>query len=1350
MPPFCLRGLSFVCLQLATLLLLLACSHLTRAAELQWDGGGGANNLYDTPANWDPDQTPTGGDNVTFSSEPGGTVILGAPSVADDVLISAGVWNFIGGNGTSLTNNGTVTIDALAGATLLVDPTATLTGPATWTTTSDASVGQADLGVLNVEGGGQFTSRNLRIGEQQFSLGTVTVEGLGSRIRSTASTDSTGIFVGADGVGTLNVMDGGLVDFEFPGSGAAPNLYVGDGLTSDGTLNISGAGSRVFAEDAFIGRSGLGTVSIADGGFLDQSFSTSPNASVGTNFGASGDIAISGDNSRWQAHEMLIGDAGLGTLIVIAGGEVSSSAQITVGDKVTTVDENSQPSNGIVIVSGVGSSAASSLSTTDDLTIGNHGQGRLLVDQGGSADVGNNLVIGQQLGNDAENRVTVDGAGSIIDAEDVVFVGLRGKAELEITGGGTVVNARGRAASLAGSHATVTIRDAGSTWNSTDNLFLGVISRADVSVENGGLLQSGTEVTVIGSQSGGDGRVTITGVDNRGTASDTADDVRSELRLQQITGADLFVGGSAGQTAALGKLEVLDGGLVRTRQNNHFGTVSASDGWLRVSGVSAVGQRSEFLASDGFSGSTANDITNIGQSDGTGRGRLEVTDGGFAQFERLVINNGPADATRYDAEATPFNETVLASGASGGFASELNVVGRIEVGSNRAASLRIEAGARAETNYTPVGDTNSDGFTIIGNVASADGSSAVVTGAGTVWRDGFNFQTNTQQGVFIVGNQAANARLDIDDGALVQSGTGIVALGSTSTADVLVSNGARWETNSLTVAERGSADLEVRSGGQVEVGTQVTVGRLANSDGFLRVANTDSTLTATTITVAEAGGSDASLLVQNGGTVATTGDFNIAASETSEGFVEVGSFSLSDVELGTLAVEGDLNVGGTSAASGGGGLLRVPNNGLVHIDGILRVYDVDTGDGSDGIRTSVQLTGGTIETADLIVNGERDFDFGRGTLRFTGDKAFQSSDLDDILSNNGTRTLFSRQELAVVGNATLNLPFSAPLRIDGGTLSVGTISPESYEFIDFDSGTLNFTGSGIVVGASGVFGNILIVDDDQTIVTSQTLAIQNGALATVAGGRLSAQQGGTNDGTLFIAEGNADFFTGFTNRSDMVLSNATLTGTLVNEGNLTALGFSTAGELQLTGDSVLSLGINGTADFDSLRVDTLTLGGVLDLSLSGFDLEVGDSFAILEVLTSLSGTFDGLADGDIVGTFGGIDLFIDYNAGDGNDVFLTTILPMGITGDYNDDGVVDAADYTVWRQNLGTSASLPNDATPGSVTEADYLAWRSNYGMTTAATSTAAAAVPEPSTLLLLLTFWCYVVSGSGRSRKSS
>jgi hypothetical protein len=72
-------------------------------------------------------------------------------------------------------------------------------------------------------------------------------------------------------------------------------------------------------------------------------------------------------------------------------------------------------------------------------------------------------------------------------------------------------------------------------------------------------------------------------------------------------------------------------------------------------------------------------------------------------------------------------------------------------------------------------------------------------------------------------------------------------------------------------------------------------------------------------------------------------------------------------------------------------------------------------------------------------------------------------------------------------------------------------------------------------------------------------------------------------------------------------------------------------------------------------------------------------------------------------------------------------------GDYNIDGVVDAADYTVWRDNLESAThSLSADGDgDGNVDQDDYLVWRTNYGATFAPASPVSAPAPEPSAVLL-------------------
>ena len=81
--------------------------------------------------------------------------------------------------------------------------------------------------------------------------------------------------------------------------------------------------------------------------------------------------------------------------------------------------------------------------------------------------------------------------------------------------------------------------------------------------------------------------------------------------------------------------------------------------------------------------------------------------------------------------------------------------------------------------------------------------------------------------------------------------------------------------------------------------------------------------------------------------------------------------------------------------------------------------------------------------------------------------------------------------------------------------------------------------------------------------------------------------------------------------------------------------------------------------------------------------------------------------------------------------FLIRSSPL--VGDYNGNGVVDAADYVVWRKTDGTPAG--------------YNAWRTHFGQPTGsgaaetgATTNSTTAVPEPTALVLLMfaaASWC-------------
>jgi hypothetical protein len=272
-------------------------------------------------------------------------------------------------------------------------------------------------------------------------------------------------------------------------------------------------------------------------------------------------------------------------------------------------------------------------------------------------------------------------------------------------------------------------------------------------------------------------------------------------------------------------------------------------------------------------------------------------------------------------------------------------------------------------------------------------------------------------------------------------------------------------------------------------------------------------------------------------------------------------------------------------------------------------------------------------------------------------------------------------------------------------------------------------------------------------------ALTNGATGDILG-RGTLTTGGTgltNEGDLALSNGQTDIFGDVANQTTgrvIISGNSDVTfwddvsdsGTLFNVSTGSSVtffgtaGFGIAGGgdvffeddvtpgsspgLETFGGNVhlgvlsnLQIEIAGMvsgSEFDVLSVlGDVTLGGTLDVSLlNPFSLIPGQSFEIIDVGGSLSGTFLGLAEGGLVGNFGGTNLLITYAGGDGNDVILLSALP----GDFDIDGDVDGNDFLLWQRDPSVG-SLAN--------------WEANYGMV-APLAAASAAVPEPNSLALL------------------
>jgi hypothetical protein len=217
-------------------------------------------------------------------------------------------------------------------------------------------------------------------------------------------------------------------------------------------------------------------------------------------------------------------------------------------------------------------------------------------------------------------------------------------------------------------------------------------------------------------------------------------------------------------------------------------------------------------------------------------------------------------------------------------------------------------------------------------------------------------------------------------------------------------------------------------------------------------------------------------------------------------------------------------------------------------------------------------------------------------------------------------------------------------------------------------------------------------------------------LGVIAGG--STVSIGTNGGVSLVTPDMIDFIS--INRSaDVDVFSFSVTGASAINVTITPLGYRYLHQPE-GGSSTL---------LDSDKVGNLAL----ELRQSGASLGSSNSGGV-GVAESLS--FESGSAGDFTVRVTGSTTATQLYRLD------VAVASLALPGDYTGDGLVDAADYTRWRDTLGSTMDLAADGNgSGAVDPADYGVWVSAYGSTaTGSAISAFAGVPEPGTLWLAAT----------------
>lgn len=247
------------------------------------------------------------------------------------------------------------------------------------------------------------------------------------------------------------------------------------------------------------------------------------------------------------------------------------------------------------------------------------------------------------------------------------------------------------------------------------------------------------------------------------------------------------------------------------------------------------------------------------------------------------------------------------------------------------------------------------------------------------------------------------------------------------------------------------------------------------------------------------------------------------------------------------------------------------------------------------------------------------------------------------------------------------------------------------------SGTINPTIN--VLGGTHQLQAPVRIADDTTVTVAASASIDFNNTVNLNGKALSISGAGVTNLNVGVTGG----------------------GTITNSGSLGTAGTTPiAANLTSTGKLLFDLGPTNT-DFFNIT-GSATLSGILDVTLESGFTPVGP-YTLLTASGGLNAAGLTLDPSD-TGTF--------HIGIVGNSIVLS-LGGSGVNGDYNGNGVVDAADYVVWRNNVGTTNHLPNDAIGGTIGIAQYNLWRSRFGATSGSGNgaVAAAAVPEPAMLVI-------------------
>lgn len=519
-----------------------------------------------------------------------------------------------------------------------------------------------------------------------------------------------------------------------------------------------------------------------------------------------------------------------------------------------------------------------------------------------------------------------------------------------------------------------------------------------------------------------------------------------------------------------------------------------------------------------------------------------------------------------------------------------------------AGGAQIDTNGNDVTYTSAIGNSGTGGITKLGSGKLSLASGNTFTGASSLIAGTLNLASDTSLGA-VPGSASTNLTIN--------PGTG-------NTATLQAGATFSLNANRSIVISSGTAIFDTQA-------NNLTVGGVISGSGVLNKAGSGN------------------LTLNGAGTYAST--------VVDAGTVIVGNNSALGSGSVTLNGTSSLNLGARNLANA---LVVNGTNGLTSGDGG-GVSGLNTITGSGSL--TVTISGGNVDLRGNLTGFNGSLAIANtGTFRFNG------------TGGSGTFALDLANGSAFVRNSATGITLGA---LSGGA-----------------SSSLNGAGGGATQAVTYTIGGL---NTNTTFSGSINNGSNTTSLTKVGSGSLTLAGTNTYSGATTVSSGTL-LVTGALGNSAVSVTAGTLGGTGTIGGSVTVSGTSTyapgasPGSLEIAGDLTLgtntttSLELGGTAftlnateEYDRTKLTgstaTLNLGGTLDVSLySNFVLAANQAFGIFQLESGATriGTFTGLgSDGDLVGNFGGTDLYITYSGNfsdsgtvstfGGNDIVLYTV-----------------------------------------------------------------------------------------------